>query len=227
MTSQHILIIEDDEDIQELLRFNLSKEGYRVSGAFTGTEGITKAKEGKPDLIILDRMLPGMEGLDVCKELKRTPELVNTPIIMLTAKGEDSDVVAGLELGADDYVTKPFSPKVLIARIRSVLRRQESEDTQLLNRAGIQIDLNKHEVKVEQTPVLLTSTEFKILHFLAKRPGWVFKREQIVDAVHGDNHAVTDRSVDVQITGLRRKLGLAAETIETVRGVGYRFRELT
>lgn len=226
MTSQHILIIEDDEDIQELLRFNLSKEGYRVSSAFTGTEGITKAKEGDPDLIILDRMLPGMEGLDVCKELKRTPELINVPVIMLTAKGEDSDVVAGLELGADDYVTKPFSPKVLIARIRSVLRRQESEDSQLLNRAGILIDLNKHEVKVEQTPVLLTSTEFKILHFLAKRPGWVFKREQIVDAVHGDNHAVTDRSVDVQITGLRRKLGLAAETIETVRGVGYRFREL-
>ena len=225
MLQEHILIIEDDEDIQELLRYNLATEGYKITCTSSGKDGLSLAQDQIPSLIILDRMLPGIEGLDVCRALKANDKTKHIPIIMLTAKSEESDVVSGLEIGADDYVTKPFSPKVLIARIRTALRRQEPETTDVFANGPVKIDQNRHEVYVNQNIVKLTSSEFKILNFLAKRPGWVFSRDQIVDAVHGDNYAVTDRSVDVQITGLRRKLGSASDIIETVRGVGYRLRQ--
>lgn len=224
MTTEKILVIEDDEDIQELVRYNLESDGYKVTCTPSGQDGLKIAESITPDLIILDRMLPGMEGLDVCRALRAADKTKNIPVIMLTAKGEESDIVAGLELGADDYITKPFSPKILIARIRTALRRKNQEPNELVSAGPIKIDNNRHEVFVEQHKIILTSTEYKILNLLARRPGWVFSRDQIVDSVHGDNYAVTDRSVDVQITGLRRKLGSAAEFIETVRGAGYRLK---
>ncbi len=228
MTKERILIVEDEEDILELVRYNLAREGYDVIEASSGEEGLSKARSKKPDLVLLDLMLPELDGLEVCKRLRQDDEMVNMPIVMLTAKGEESDIVAGLELGADDYITKPFSPKVLIARVRAVLRRGSavpaSED-QTLSIHNVVINPGRHEVLVDGEPVSLTYTEFKVLHYLARRPGWVFTRYQIVDAVRGEHYPVTERSVDVQIVGLRKKLGDAGEYVETVRGVGYRFRE--
>jgi two-component system phosphate regulon response regulator PhoB len=228
MASEHILAVDDEEDILELIRFNLKREGYKVSCAATGEEALRQVRTDKPDLVLLDLMLPGLDGLEVCKRLKREPRTEDIPIIMVTAKGEESDVVAGLELGADDYVTKPFSPKVLVARVRAVLRRHNAEPVE--ENAGIRIhdiviNPGRHEVLAAGKNVSLTFTEFRILHFLARRPGWVFTRMQIVDAARGEDVAVTDRSVDVHIVSLRRKLGDAGEYIETVRGVGYRFKE--
>lgn len=228
MSKEKILVVEDEEDILELLTFNLEKEGYQVTGAGAGEEGLRAAGRVQPDLIILDLMLPGADGLEVCRRLKNDHKTAHIPIVMLTAKSEESDIVTGLELGADDYVTKPFSPRVLIARVRSVLRRrsrpaQDSEETVKVH--DVLIHPGRHEVLVANEPVDLTSTEFRILHFLAGRPGWVFTRNQIIDAVHGDDYPVTDRSIDVQIMWLRKKLGDAGQHIETVRGVGYRFRE--
>jgi two-component system, OmpR family, alkaline phosphatase synthesis response regulator PhoP len=228
MAKETILIIEDEEDIQELVRYNLVKEGYRVTQATSGEEGVELAKNHHPGLMLLDLMLPGLDGLEVCRLLKSDPKTQHIPIIMLTAKGEESDVVTGLELGADDYITKPFSPKVLVARLRAVLRRKAKEstdDSTPLKVQEIAIHPGRHEVTVKGKPVTLTFTEFQLLHFLAKRPGWVFTRQQIVDAVRGEDYAVTDRSVDVQIVGLRKKLGAYGDRIETVRGVGYRFKE--
>jgi len=228
MPKEIILVIEDEEDILELIRYNLSREGYGIIGVTTGEEGLRIAGQKKPDLIILDLMLPGIDGLDVCRQLKEDPHSKEIPIAMVTAKGEESDIVTGLELGAEDYITKPFSPKVLIARIRSILRRrtrQIADEKATISTHGIFIHPGRHEVLVDGEPVPLTSTEFKVLHFLARRPGWVFTRYQIVDGVHGDNYPVTDRSVDVQITGLRKKLGNAGKFIKTVRGVGYKFEE--
>lgn len=228
MAREAVLVIEDEQDIQELIRYNLAKEGYRVTLAETGEDGLSHARNQTPDLILLDLMLPGIDGLEVCRQIKADQTLRPVPIIMLTAKGEESDIVTGLELGADDYVTKPFSPKVLVARIRAVLRRQTipSEDDQSrLAVHEIVIDPGRHEVKVGEEAVSLTHTEFLILHLLAKRPGWVYTRYQIVNQVRGDDAIVTDRSVDVQIVGLRKKLGDAGRYIETVRGVGYRFKE--
>jgi two-component system phosphate regulon response regulator PhoB len=172
--------------------------------------------------------------LTICRKLKGNPKFASIPIIMLTAKGEEPDVVAGLNMGADDYVTKPFSPKVLLARIQAVLRRAEAEreasreddeEREFVEIRDLKIHPGRHEVFVRKTPVELTATEFRLLHFLSQRPGWVFTRQQILDGVHGDNYAITDRAVDVQIVGLRRKLGEAGRYIETVRGVGYRFKE--
>lgn len=228
MAREAVLVIEDEQDIQELIRYNLAKEGYRVTLAETGEDGLSHVRNQTPDLILLDLMLPGIDGLEVCRQIKADQTLRPVPIIMLTAKGEESDIVTGLELGADDYVTKPFSPKVLVARIRAVLRRQTipSEDDQSrLAVHEIVIDPGRHEVKVGEEAVSLTHTEFLILHLLAKRPGWVYTRYQIVNQVRGDDAIVTDRSVDVQIVGLRKKLGDAGRYIETVRGVGYRFKE--
>jgi two-component system phosphate regulon response regulator PhoB len=173
-------------------------------------------------------MLPGLDGLSVCKRLKQDPRTKEIPIVMVTAKGEESDIVAGLELGAEDYVTKPFSPKVLIARVRTVLRRMEKGavgEDETISIHDLVIHPGRHEVLVDGKPVDLTYTEFRVLHYLARRPGWVFTRYQIVDAVHGQDYPVTERSVDVQIAGLRKKLGHAGQYIDTVRGVGYRFRE--
>ena len=228
MAKEQILVIEDEEDIQELVRYNLSKEGYRVALIASGEEGFKAAKSTHPDLIVLDLMLPGLDGLEICRLLKADPKTNLIPIVMLTAKGEEADIVAGLELGADDYITKPFSPKVLIARLRAVLRRKTREsvdETSPLRIREIVIHPGRHEVLVKGRTVNLTFTEFQLLHFLAKRPGWVFTRQQIVDEVKGEDYPVTDRSVDVQVVGLRKKLGTCGEYVETVRGVGYRFKE--
>jgi len=227
MAKETILAVDDEEDILELIRYNLSKEGYKVSQALSGEDVLKIARSGMIDLILLDLMLPGIDGLDVCKILKADQKTQHIPVIMLTAKGEESDIVTGLEVGADDYITKPFSPKVLIARVRSVLRRKSktvSEEATVKIKELV-IYPGRHEVLVNGNPVDLTFTEFKVLHFLSKRPGWVFTRYQIVDAVRGDDYPVTERSVDVQIVGLRKKLGLCGKYIETVRGVGYRFKE--
>jgi two-component system, OmpR family, alkaline phosphatase synthesis response regulator PhoP len=228
MAREHVLIVEDEEEIQELVAYNLSREGFRTSVVGSGEDALKKVRAERFDLVVLDLMLPGMDGLDVCRALKKEEKTMAIPVIMLTAKGEESDIVAGLELGADDYIVKPFSPKILVARIKTVLRRKSAEpidDSQPLIIHDIVIHPGRREVLVKKHPVELTNMEFRVLHFLAGRPGWVFSRYQIVEGVRGDNYPVTDRSVDVLIVGLRKKLGSAGDYIETVRGVGYRFRE--
>jgi two-component system phosphate regulon response regulator PhoB len=228
MAKEKILVVEDEEDILELVTYNLIKEGYQVNGVTSGEDALSKIKQGTYNLIVLDLMLPGLDGLEVCKILKNDTRTAHIPIVMLTAKGEEADVVIGLELGADDYITKPFSPRILIARIKAVLRRGQQEqhdDSSVITVHELQIDLTRYDVRVKGKPIQLTTTEFGILHCLAKRPGWVFTRYQIIDAVKGEDYIVTDRAVDVQIAGLRKKLGPMSHYIETVRGVGYRFKE--
>ncbi len=228
MSNERILLVDDEEDILELVRYNLVKNGYRVTCVTSGEQAVEKLKEETPRIILLDLMLPGMDGLDVCRKLRNNPATVGIPIIMITAKGEDADIVTGLELGADDYLTKPFSPRVLLARIRAILRRNaqdEVDETSVIKIHDIVVNPGRHEVLVKGESLILTATEFSILHFLARRPGWVFSRDQIISAVKGDDYPVTERSVDVQIVGLRKKLGDSGDIIETVRGVGYRFKE--
>jgi two-component system phosphate regulon response regulator PhoB len=224
-----ILIIEDEEDIRELVRYNLERENLAVTEAESGEAGLKSAGQKRPDLILLDLMLPGKDGLQICRELKRNEATRDIPVVMMTAKGEESDIVTGLEMGAEDYIVKPFSPKVMVARIKAVLRRKAavsaSDAEDVLNIQGIMIHPGRHEVSVSGKPVDLTASEFGILHFLARRPGWVFTRYQIVDAVHGEDYPVTERSVDVQVVGLRKKLKKAGDAIETVRGIGYRFKD--
>lgn len=228
MAKEKILAVDDEDDILELVSYNLAKNGYRVTAVATGEEAIRKARAEVPDMILLDLMLPGADGLDVCRILKNDPRTSQIPILMLTAKGEEADIVTGLELGADDYMTKPFSPRILLARVRAVLRRKHGDEpggAEAIQRHELAIHPGRHEVRVRGVPVDLTHTELKLLHFLARRPGWVFTRNQIIDEVHGEDYAVTDRSVDVFIAGLRKKLGECGRYIETVRGVGYRFKE--
>ncbi len=228
MKSKTILVVDDEEDILELIRFNLAREGYRIVCAATGEEAVRQSELSGIDLIVLDLMLPGMDGLEVARRLKAGIQTRTIPIIMLTAKGEEADIVAGLELGADDYITKPFSPRVLLARVKAVIRRndhKEPEQDEMIRMGELTIHPGRHEVMIQDQPVDLTVTEFQILHYLAKRPGWVATRSQIVDAVRGIGYAVTDRSVDVQIVGLRKKIGKYSHWIQTVRGVGYKFRE--
>jgi two-component system, OmpR family, alkaline phosphatase synthesis response regulator PhoP len=228
MPHEKILVVEDEEEIRELVGYNLGKQGYQPLLAETGEEGLRLVRSEKPDLIVLDLMLPGVDGLEVCRTLKRDPATEAIPLVMLTAKGEESDIVTGLEMGADDYLTKPFSPRVLIARIRAVLRRKSEEpldEEEELRIHDLAIHPGRHEVLVDGAAVPLTATEFRVLHVLAQRPGWVFTRYQIANAVHGGDYIVTDRSIDVQIVGLRKKLGAAAAYVETIRGVGYRFKE--
>ena len=228
MAQEKILIVEDEDDVIELVRYNLEKEGYLTDVAMTGREAIAKAKSGVPDLVLLDLMLPEIDGLEVCKLIKNDAEMSAVAVVMLTAKGTEADIVAGLEMGADDYITKPFSPRVLLARVKAVLRRKEmpaETDKTVVRIHDIEIDPGKHRVLVRGKQIKLTSTEFNLLRFLAARPGWVFTRYQIVDAIHGNDYPVTDRSIDVQVVGLRKKLGSAGKYIETVRGVGYRFEE--
>lgn len=227
MAKPTILVVDDEEDIRELVELNLTREGYKVLQAETGEAALDLAHSKQPDLVVLDLMLPGLDGLEVCKRLKADSKTHHIPIVILTAKGEESDIVAGLELGAEDYVTKPFSGKVLVARIRRILRRQDlrEEGTATVRIHDLTIDPARREVKLGNTLISLTLTEFNILHTLARRPGLVFTRYQIVDAIHGDDYLVTDRAVDVQIVALRRKLGSHGKYIETVRGVGYRFAD--
>ncbi|MCL4503931.1 MAG: response regulator transcription factor [Deltaproteobacteria bacterium] len=228
MAQESILAVDDEEDILELLRYNLAREGYRVTGAATGEEAVATARAILPDLILLDLLLPGVDGLEVCRRLKSDARTRPIPIIMLSAKGEEADIVAGLELGADDYVTKPFSPRVLLARIRTALRRRKAEvpsDTAPLKFKELVINPGRHEVLLAGQKLDLTVTEFHLLHLLARRPGWVFTRSQIVKEVHGEDFAVTERSVDVHIVGLRKKLGTFGKSLETVRGIGYRLKD--
>ena len=215
-------------DILELVNYNLLKEGYKTSPAMSGEEALNKIKTKQPDLVLLDLMLPGIDGLEVCKTIKSNSKTQHIPIIMLTAKGEESDIVMGLEIGADDYITKPFSPKVLIARIRNVLRRktrESDEDNSTIKINDLVIHPGRHEVNIKTRTIDLTFLEFQVLNLLARRQGWVFTRYQIIGMIRGDEYSVTDRSVDVMIVGLRKKLGSYGKYIETVRGVGYRFKE--
>ncbi len=228
MSKGKILVVDDEEDILELIQYNLVREGYEVDCVSSGEDAVKHGREVIPDAVVLDLMLPGLDGLDVYRRLRNDPRTSHVPIVMLTAKGEDADIVTGLELGADDYITKPFSPRVLIARLKAVLRRRRNatvDTAEVVTLHGITINPARHEVLVLGRPVDLTASQFAILDFLARRPGWVFSREQIIDSVKGTDYPVTDRSVDVQIVGLRRKLGDLGELVETVRGVGYRFRE--
>ena len=228
MAKETILVVDDEEDILELIRYNLAREGYQVAGAASGEEAVKTAKAVLPDLILLDLLLPGMDGLEVCRSLKGEPRTRPIPIIMLTAKGEEADIVAGLELGADDYVTKPFSPRVLLARIRTALRRRAAAPPAagaLLKVHELVIDPGRHEVLLEGRRLDLTLMEFQLLHLLARRPGWVYTRGQIVEGVHGEDYAVTERSIDVHLVGLRKKLGSFGKNLETVRGIGYRLKD--
>ena len=228
MAKETILVVDDEEDILELVRHHLKRDGYDVQVATSGEKALAAARSGAIALIVLDLMLPGIDGLEVTRKLKNDPQTKHIPVLMLTAKGEEADVVAGLELGADDYVTKPFSPRILLARTRAIIRRigqDAPDDTAVINVHAIEIHPGRRTVTVEGQAVNLTYTEFQVLSILARRPGWVFTRSQIVDLVRGDDYPVTDRSVDVQIVGLRKKLGPRGEIIETVRGVGYRLKE--
>jgi phosphate regulon transcriptional regulator PhoB len=227
MGKRKILIVEDDRDIVEMITYNLRADGYEVLSAFTGKDGITLARRERPDLIILDIMLPVMDGFEVCRVLKSTEATACVPIIILSAKSQETDKIVGLELGADDYVTKPFSPRELIARIRAVLRRnQERQPRGEITRGQMVIDGTKHKVLVRKQEIELTATEFRLLECLAQRPGVVLSRSQLLEAVGGDESMVYDRTVDAHIKSLRRKLGKAKDYIETVRGVGYRFRDI-
>jgi len=228
MTDEHIVVVDDEADIRELVDYNLAREGFDVTCAADGEQALDMVRSDHPDLVVLDLMLPDMDGLEVCRTLKGDGQTSNIPIVMLTAKGEEADIVTGLEMGADDYVTKPFSPRVLAARVKAVLRRHEREpasETDIIRAGNITIHPGRHEVTVDGEEVELTPTEFDLLHLLARKPGWVFTRYQIVDHIRGRDYPVTDRSVDVHVAGLRRKLGSSGDYIETVRGVGYKFRD--
>jgi two-component system phosphate regulon response regulator PhoB len=229
MTKAKILAVDDDGDILELLRHTLSREGYSVRVTTTGEEALVICKSDPPDLIVLDLMLPGIDGLEVTRRLKNDAATKDIYIVMLSAKGEEADIVSGLEVGADDYVTKPFSPRVLLARLKALLRagaNGTSHETTVANQGrGLSIHPGRHEVRVNGKTVDLTYSEFAILNLLARRGGWVFTRLQILNAIRGEEYSATTRSVDTQIVGLRKKLGPAGKCIETVRGVGYRFKE--
>jgi len=228
MSMQSVLVVEDEEDIMEVIRFNLEKEGYEVHQALSGEKALQVMENNLPSLVLLDLMLPGINGLDLCRIFKQNDRTKAIPVIMLTAKSEDADIVAGLEMGAEDYITKPFSPRVLLARVRTVLRRRETgvkDDSSVIQVEGMQIHPGRHEVTMGDNVVDLTPSEFRILHYLARRPGWVYSRDQIIDAIRGHGYVVTDRAIDVQVVGLRKKLGDYGKLIETVRGIGYRFRD--
>ncbi|MBN1764761.1 MAG: response regulator transcription factor [Sedimentisphaerales bacterium] len=228
MTDSKIVLVDDEDAILELLTYNFSRQGYEVFCAETGREALRLIDSRKPEIIILDLMLPDIDGLEICKQLKRNPRTEQIPIVMLTAKGEEADIVTGLELGADDYVTKPFSFKVLASRVRNILNRRknyanvEGDEIQIYD---LTINPSRHEVLLAGKPINLTHTEFRILQMLTRRPGLVFTRYQIVDAIHGSEYAVTDRTIDVQVASIRKKLKSYSRYIETVRNVGYRFKD--
>ncbi len=226
MSKTTILVIEDEADIRELLQYNLGREGYQVLAVGDGESGLREARRGKPDLIVLDLMLPGMQGLEVCRLLRERPDTRSIPVIVLTAKADESDVILGLELGADDYIGKPFSVKELVARVRAVLRRASPASAerrdQTLQVGPIEIDAARHEVRLDGRPVSLTLAEFRLLRSLAAAQGQVMTRDQILDHITDGKTAIIDRNVDVHVRSIRKKLGRAGRAIETVRGVGYR-----
>ena len=228
MPKENILVVEDEEDILEIIRVTLTREGYRVTGVTSGEDALRSVLSRAPDLVLLDLMLPGISGLEVCRRIKGDPRTASIPVIMVTARGEEPDIVTGLDLGADDYIPKPFSNRVLVARIHAVIRRKKEtavDPNTPIRIHDLTIHPGRHEVICRQERIELTATEFRLLGVLARRPGWVMTRDQIVNAVKGEDYPVTERSVDVQIVGLRRKLGKRGAYIETVRGVGYRFSE--
>jgi len=224
-----VLVVEDEEDILEVIRYNLQREGYRVSGVRDGEEGLDRIRRENPNLVLLDLMLPGVDGLEICRRIKKDPVTRMIPIIMVTAKGEESDVVLGLGLGADDYVVKPFSPRELVARVKAVLRRgpllEDRAAGERIVRGTLVVDIGRHEARIDDEPVTLTATEMRLLHFLAAHPGRVFTRDHLLSRVIGEHAVVIDRNIDVHIGSIRKKLGEHRNLIETVRGVGYRFQE--
>ncbi len=227
MKNDRIVVIEDEPDILEVMRYNLTREGYDVLSCENGEEGLAMVRAESPDLVVLDLMLPGQDGIEICRILKQEEATRFIPIIMVTAKGEESDVVLGLGVGADDYLTKPFSPKELIARIKAVLRRGKLKEELTSDRVtlpGLTIDPQRHEVKVNQECVEFTATELRLLHFLASHPGRVFARDHLLGRIIGEGAYVIDRNIDVHVRSIRKKLGEHRHLIETIRGVGYRFQ---
>jgi two-component system, OmpR family, alkaline phosphatase synthesis response regulator PhoP len=227
MSKGTVLVIDDEKDVIEFVRYNLDKEGFDVVAASDGSSGLDIATRHKPDLVVLDLMMPGLDGLEVCRRMRGDDRTRRIPVIMLTAKAAEADRIVGLELGADDYVTKPFSPRELVARVKAVLRRtnEQTEPTEVIRSGELLIDSKRHEVTYGGQPVALTATEFRILQFLASRPGRVVSREEIIDAALGREAAIFDRTIDVHITAIRKKLGAGGQQIETVRGFGYKFRD--
>ncbi len=229
MAKPKILVIEDESDLLEVIQYNLEREGHKVIACRNGEQGLSRIRTDNPDLVILDLMLPGLDGVEVCRRVKADPVTRAIPIIMVTAKSEESDIVLGLGIGADDYITKPFSPKELVARVKVVLRRgplkEESGGGERVVRGSLTVDMGRHEASVDGRPVVLTPTEMRLLHFLASHPGRVFPRSHLLSRVIGEDAIVTDRNIDVHVRALRQKLGAAGNVIETVRGVGYRFAE--
>ncbi|MEM7260954.1 MAG: response regulator [Planctomycetota bacterium] len=230
MKRPKVVVIEDEPDILEVIDYNLQREGFRVVGARDGELGLELTQSESPDVVLLDLMLPGLDGLEVCRRMKSDALTRDIPVIMVTAKGEEADVVLGLGLGADDYVTKPFSPKELSARVRAVLRRaplrEATSDDQRIERDGLVIDPDRHDVRVDGESVTLTATEFRLLHFLASHPGRVFTRDHLLSRSIGEDAVVIDRNIDVHVRAIRKKLANHRDLIETVRGVGYRFKDL-
>ena len=230
MSDEKILVVEDEADILEIIAYNLGREGFRVVSSRDGEEGLELAEREDPDLILLDLMLPGMDGIEVCRRLKEDESAAGVPIIMVTAKGEESDIVLGLGVGADDYVVKPFSPRELVARVKAILRRgpmrEKGAAAERIVRDGLVIDAAKHRVKVDGEKVPFTATEFRLLHYLAKHPGRVFTRNQLLARTISDDAIVIDRNIDVHVRAIRKKLGDYRDIIETQRGVGYRFKDL-
>ncbi|HPF13053.1 MAG: response regulator transcription factor [Planctomycetes bacterium] len=228
MKQSTILIIEDDADIVELLQYNLTKEGFRVRVARDGDSGLHEARRYRPDLILLDLMLPGVDGLEVCRRLKRDSDLSSTPVLMVTAKAEESDVVSGLEMGADDYLSKPFSPRELLARVRAVLRRGQSSsehEKARLEFGGVVLDRPRHEVTVDDRLVEFTRAEFRLLWALGSSPGRVFARDELVEFITGGEAHISDRNVDVHVSAIRKKLEPYSDLVKTVRGVGYKIKD--
>jgi len=230
MPRMKIAVIEDEADIREVIEHNLSREGYEVRAADDGDKGLQLVRRESPNLVLLDLMLPGLDGLEICRELKTGDSTRAIPIIMVTAKGEESDIVLGLGIGADDYVIKPFSPKELVARVKAVLRRgplsRDDGSSERIRRGPVTIDPQRHEVLVEGEPTAFTATEMRLLHFLASHPGRVFTRSRLLSRVLGEDAFVIDRNIDVHIRSIRKKLGIHRDMIETIRGVGYRFQDI-
>lgn len=228
MSAVKITIIEDEEDIRHLVCYNLEKEGYSVSSYESGERGLNGIKNDPPDLVLLDLMLPGIDGMEVCRRLKQDAATRDIPVIIISAKGEENDIITGLERGADDYLSKPFSPKILLARIRTILRRVNQplpHEDDIIQIDELVLNPGKFSATLSGKPLELTAGDYRLLHFLASHRGWVYTRYQIVDAIRGEGYVVTERAVDVQVAGLRKKLGDYGHYIQTVRGVGYRFKD--